>query len=221
MNTKISSLLEISAVFALAVSPAWSADSKTAAQELRRLQLLRTQNLVIIDVRDPNSYAKGRIQGAGRKEIRPAGTCGTSDTAGARNIPAQSLAAAQLPKDSRIVVYCGEDAGCKEIRPTGTCGTTDTAGACPLSAQATTSLIAAGYTKVQALAGGLADWLKHGYPAETRSQEPYKPKHDHITTKDAQARLASGQAVFLDVRPAREFSAGRIPPPQQENPTEE
>ncbi|MBI5239111.1 MAG: rhodanese-like domain-containing protein [Elusimicrobia bacterium] len=153
--------------------PGWSATPQADSTDLRRQQLIKAQNLVIVDVRDPDSYAKGHIQGA-------------------KSIPAHSLATAQLPRDSRIVIYCGEDA-------------------CSLGAQASQSLIAAGYTKVQTLAGGFADWLKHGYPAQTGTPNTPQAKHDRITAKAAQARLDKEQLIPIDTRPSLEYLAGRIP----------
>ena len=171
--TKTCLVFAIFTILMLATMRAWCADSKTPADDLRHLQLLKTQGLVIIDVRNPDAYAKGHIQGA-------------------KNIPAQALGNAQLPKDSQIVVYCGEDA-------------------CSLSDQAAQSLLAAGYAKVQTLAGGFADWLKRGYPAQTGVQQAVKPKYDRISAKDAQERLGRDELIPVDVRPALEFSAGRIP----------
>ncbi|MCX5797522.1 MAG: rhodanese-like domain-containing protein [Elusimicrobia bacterium] len=100
----------------LATSPAWSADTKTHVDDLRRLQLVSPQNLVIIDVRPPSDFAKGHIQGS-------------------RNIPVKNLAAARLPLDSKIIVYCGEDS-------------------CPLGEQAAKSLISVGHRDVQTLVVG-------------------------------------------------------------------
>ena len=47
-----------------------------------------------------------KTQGAGRKEVRPAGTCGTSDTAGARlglSVPAKVGGAVQRNRLKRLV----------------------------------------------------------------------------------------------------------------------
>lgn len=56
--------------------------------ELRRLQLLRDSSLIIVDVRLPNEFAKGHIEGA-------------------RDIP-MSIVTANLPHEAKIVVYCAE-----------------------------------------------------------------------------------------------------------------
>ena len=160
------------AVLALTITPAWSA-LKMTPTELRRLQLLRPPDLVIVDVRDPNSYAQGHIQGA-------------------KNIPIQALSTIQLPKNSQIVVYCGEDA-------------------CPASDMAAQTLLDKDYSQVQALAGGFAEWLSLGYPTQAASRKAPNPKRRHLSTQDAKSRIDDGQLIPIDVRPAREFAAGHIP----------
>ena len=65
MKTKaLSSALAIFATLAFTTSLAWATDTKTAADDLRRLQLVSRQTLTIINVRPPNDYAKGHIQGS-------------------------------------------------------------------------------------------------------------------------------------------------------------
>ena len=68
-------------------APAFSASSKVDSDDVRRLQLLKTPDLLIIDVRSPSDYAAGHIQGA-------------------KNIPAFDFNATALPKDARLAVYC-------------------------------------------------------------------------------------------------------------------
>ena len=67
------------------------AQVKVSANELRGLQLQREPDLIIVDVRSPNDFALGHIQGA-------------------RNIPSSDILKAGLSKDARVIVYCGEDA---------------------------------------------------------------------------------------------------------------
>jgi hypothetical protein len=100
--------------FFLTISSAWSANIKPSANDLRRLQLTTPQSLTIIDVRPPHDYAKGHIQGS-------------------RNIPVAKLSTAQLPQDSKIIVYCGDDS-------------------CPIADQAKKSLSLVGARDVQTIA---------------------------------------------------------------------
>jgi rhodanese-related sulfurtransferase len=62
---------------------------KFAPEQLRLLQLNHAANVLIIDVRDPNAFLTGHIQGA-------------------QNIPAKTIETAGLPRAARIVLYCGE-----------------------------------------------------------------------------------------------------------------
>jgi rhodanese-related sulfurtransferase len=66
-----------------------AAPPTTPCDKVRLLQLNHTQGLLIIDVRDPNEFALGHIQGA-------------------KNVLAKDIQTAQLPHDARIIVYCGE-----------------------------------------------------------------------------------------------------------------
>ncbi len=63
--------------------------TKTTPQELKMLMETRPGTLTLVDVRDPNEFAEGRIPGA-------------------VNIPSQTFAAgsAVLDKEKLIVVYC-------------------------------------------------------------------------------------------------------------------
>jgi rhodanese-related sulfurtransferase len=73
----------------LTAMPLYAAVPKTLCEELRRLQLLHTQNLLIVDVRDPNAFSASHIQGA-------------------QNIPAKTIETAGLPRTDQIILYCGE-----------------------------------------------------------------------------------------------------------------
>jgi rhodanese-related sulfurtransferase len=57
--------------------------------ELRRLELIRDESIIIVDVRPEEAYAKGHIQRA-------------------KNFPASSVARAGLPLTAHIIVYCSE-----------------------------------------------------------------------------------------------------------------
>ncbi len=155
------------------ISSGHAAAPKITPDDLRRFQLNKEPGLIIIDVRPPDAYAAGHIQGA-------------------RNIQAGNVASAGLPLTAHIVVYCSEPA-------------------CSLSANAAKSLTSAGYEKVNLLEGGLADWLKHAYPATTGAPTAKSPKRAAMRTKDARKAINDGSAFALDVRPAVEFKAGHLP----------
>ena len=87
---------------------------------VRHSQLLKDP-MVLIDVRSPGDFAKAHIQGA-------------------KSVPAVGISTVDLPKDSRIVVYCAE-------------------APCPLSMGAADRLIGLGYSKVSVLEGGLGAWI--------------------------------------------------------------
>ncbi len=64
---------------------------ETTPYGLKQLLDQKTNNVCVVDVRDPKSYAEGHIPGA-------------------RSIPLDALTAslASLPKDKTIVTYCGD-----------------------------------------------------------------------------------------------------------------
>jgi len=165
-------MFRLLALILLATS-SWSATPTTDPTTLRRDQLSHKATLSIIDVRPPDDYAKSHIQGA-------------------RNIPAQSLPTAQLPKDSQIVIYCGDPA-------------------CPLGQSAADQLKLSGYTNISVLDGGLSDWQKKGYPTQAGFPKPLNHSHPTTTAKDARRKLDSGLLIPIDTRPAKEFVAGRLP----------
>lgn len=159
--------------FIILATLSWSATPTTNPSALRRDQLSRKPTLSIIDVRSPDDYAKSHIQGA-------------------HNIPAQSLPNAQLPKDSQIVIYCGDPA-------------------CPLGQFAADQLKLSGYTNISVLDGGLSDWQKKGYPTQAGFPKPLTRSHPTMTAKDARRKLDSGLVIPVDTRPSKEFVAGRLP----------
>lgn len=149
-----------------------AATPKLPIDQLRLLQLNHAPNLLIIDVRDPNAFNQSHIQGA-------------------KNIPAPTITQADLPRDGRIVVYCGEVS-------------------CPLSDGAAVALTHAGYSNVSLLDGGLAAWSAKHYPVQTSNALPHKPHRDHTHISDARAKLDAGTIIALDVRPPLEFKAGHL-----------
>ena len=138
--------------------------------DLRHQQLLRDPSLIIVDARSPSDFFKEHIQGA--RNIQP------------------PLAAAGLPREANIVVYCSESA-------------------CPLSGNAADALASSGYPHVSRLDGGLSAWAAKGYPIQssTKITEPIVPQ---IAAQEARKLLAAGTVVF-DVRPPSEFAAGHLP----------
>jgi rhodanese-related sulfurtransferase len=161
-------------ILAALIAPAHAAPPDLPPDKVRLLQLNHTQGLLIIDVRDPNEFALGHIQGA-------------------KNVLAKDIQTAQLPRDARIIVYCGEPS-------------------CPLSSGAAQKLISDGYPNVSFLDGGLAAWYQKGYPVQTsapRNENKHKPSH--ITAKEARRLLDANQALAIDTRPALEFAAGHLP----------
>ncbi len=111
---------------------------------------------------------------------------------GARNVPAAQVEGANLPRDGRLVFYCSDIS-------------------CPLSRNAAEALEKAGYANVSYLQGGFAEWAGRGYPVEKGDRRPPKPRVRHTTLEKAKKRIAKGDVLILDVRPAKEFAAGRIP----------
>lgn len=166
MSLILTSLIFISNI-ALAAPPAILPDA------LRLKELNREPGLTIVDVREPDAFRLGHIQGA-------------------LNIVDTDITAANLPRASHIVVYCGE-------------------ASCPLSAAAASNLIKAGYSKVDLLEGGFAAWLAKGYPATTGAAKASRFKQALITDNEALKKIADGLALPLDVRPRLEFKAGRLP----------
>ena len=80
------------AVLFLAAGAVHAAPATLAPAQLRLLMLKKSPALMVLDVRPPDAYAQGHIQGA-------------------RNVPAQAVTTVVLPKGAKIVVYCG-DASC-------------------------------------------------------------------------------------------------------------
>lgn len=98
----------------------------TAGEIYPRLPADLQSGLILLDVRTPEEWAEGHIEGA-------------------ILIPLDELpnrAAAELPQDAEIVVYCRSG---------------------NRSAQAAAYLVDAGYTNVSDL-GGIIDWVAAGYP---------------------------------------------------------
>jgi rhodanese-related sulfurtransferase len=147
--------------------------NKLQCDELRRLQLQNDSNVFVIDVRSPKDFAQGRIQGA-------------------KNIMAAAFTNARIPKNSQIVVYCGEDT-------------------CPLSAAAADKLVTLGYTDVSLLKGGFNEWLRLHYPAQTGAVSPRGASIRRMGAEEAHRRIEHATITVLDVRPSLEFRAGHLP----------
>jgi rhodanese-related sulfurtransferase len=86
-------LTQLYAILLSFVFPAtitFSSPSPFTANDLRHDQLVQKDSVTIIDVRPPEAFSKGHIQGA-------------------VNIPAKDVAVSNLPRTSPIVVYCSDD----------------------------------------------------------------------------------------------------------------
>lgn len=163
-------LLSLVILFAAAF-PAWSAAPRISSEDLRKAQLLKEQNLVILDARSAGDFAASHIQGS-------------------RNAPLGEIRG-DLPKDGRVVVYCPETS-------------------CSLAETTAQKLHGLGYANVLVLDGGLAEWTRKGFPVtDANTPAPAKPKPQRLSAQDARDKLST--LFVLDVRPALEFSAGRLP----------
>lgn len=112
---------------------------------------------------------------------------------GAVNAPSGELMTNTLPRDGRIIVYCPETS-------------------CSLADTAAQKLRGIGYSNVAVLEGGLAEWVRKGYPLES-GQTPAGPraKPGRISADSARKKIAASELVVVDVRSNLEFSAGHLP----------
>jgi rhodanese-related sulfurtransferase len=96
------------------------------------------KEVVLLDVREPDEWARGRIPGAVHVPLRSVSfQCN----------PASPTADARLTdhKDQRVVVYCAKG---------------------NRSLMAADALKKMGYRDVVSMKGGIVDWAKEGYPVE-------------------------------------------------------
>jgi rhodanese-related sulfurtransferase len=110
---------------------------------------------------------------------------------GAENIPASSIRVARLAKDAEVVLYCGDKS-------------------CGLGASTADELRKLGYENVAVLEGGLNDWLKLKFPAETGPGKS-KSRPGWLSADATRERHLSGQVMILDLRPTIEYAAGHLP----------
>lgn len=120
---------------------------------------------------------------------------------GAVNIPKDTLSSVGFSKDALLVVYCND------VR-------------CPLSHEAAKTLVTLGFRNVKVLYGGIAEWRKQGLTTvpldgeisdarigNTRASTPVE-----LAPIELWNRLQRhDKMIILDLRPAREFSAGHLP----------
>jgi rhodanese-related sulfurtransferase len=125
-------------------------------------------------------------------DVRPPEAFAKSHIVGALNILPEVVDRSGLPKTDHIVVYCTE-------------------ANCSMSTNAANRLITNGYSKVELLSGGFAEWLKSGYPVQSSVVTHSSQPTSHATFEDAHAQILNGSKLTLDVRPALEFSAGHLP----------
>lgn len=98
-------------------------------------KLFQEGKALFVDARNPEEYAELRIPGA--INLPPA----LLDQEGARAVNT-------IPKDRRIVVYCGHES-------------------CDAALRVAERLRTLGYTEVEAFIGGFRAWDEAGYPADT------------------------------------------------------
>ncbi|MBI4801376.1 MAG: hypothetical protein HY796_02520 [Elusimicrobia bacterium] len=138
--------------------------------------LLQKSAPIVVDVRSGYDFEKKHILGA-------------------VNAPYNAIDKAGLPKDSELVLYCGNEK-------------------CPLSHLAAKTLEGAGYKNVKVLAGGLDEWKKKGFKVEAGGQVKQKKPAVNTGAVSASAlkkKIKSGGPVVIDTRPEKEFLAGHIP----------
>lgn len=159
-------------ILAAALSVAVGAQELVLPEKLRQLKTEKAA-VTLIDVRDSDQFRRGHIDGA-------------------INIPKSQLSTEALPKEGKVILYCGD-------------------AHCPLSHAAAKTLMANGVENVGVLYGGIEQWEKSGYPVLPVPVEKDRPKGD-IDADELQDRIhKTGAIVVVDVRPAGDFAAGHLP----------
>lgn len=116
---------------------------------------------------------------------------------GAINVPFERVSSWEPPATKRVVLYCSGIG-------------------CPLSGEAANILQGRGYRNVSVLQGGLSAWTQSGYPMVTGTsgmEDISSSQTDAVTLSPGRlnALMRERGLVLLDVRPAVESKAARIP----------
>jgi len=162
------------ASYAIAM-PCYCEISQVSTEKLNEM-LSQKSEPTVVDVRSGYDFEKKHILGA-------------------VNAPYNAIDKAGLPKDSELVLYCGNEK-------------------CPLSHLAAKTLEGAGYTNVKVLAGGLDEWEKKGFKLEAGGQvKQTRPvgKMGALSASSLKGKMKSGGPVVIDTRPEKEFLTGHIP----------
>lgn len=154
--------------------PCFSGTAQISADELNN-RLSNKTGVTVVDVRGVYDFQKGHIPGAINAAYN------TIDKAG-------------LPKDSALVLYCGNDK-------------------CPLSHLAAKTLEGMGYTDLLVLEGGLEAWTAKGFALETAAGLQQKKAGVRTTTMPAgklRKRLTDKAIGIIDLRPAKDFKIAHV-----------